>query len=457
MTHPCRLLFKRGTVTLFVRFDHYNQQGIRVNRIAGFVFMTFFVGLSAQTFAQIVIARQTIIIGIATVEAGDSLREIDHAARMAAAEINAEGGIWLTDPAQKGLHIVPSISADGFESRLENHPLEAEIIKFSSSAGGVNVAEDRIKLEQFIMQKDPAALIVGALSNEQSLMAATVCAELVVPLLFTAIADSDLEKSLQIGLPARKLVFHTAPTIDYVADFLSGAITHWGAPHDLKRLYLLSERIPWAQEVAGRIIDRALNSPVLEAIGHQHYPVDWVVFKKELKTIDLLLIVGESLGPNLLHALAESPVSLPMIVFVNPRLSSGKPQKSENVVEQGQGRVVFALGSIPSSKYPPSQSFHTNYRKTYGESIHSSQATAPIYDAVHLLKDALVDANSKMANDVIAAMERANRIGVMGRLRFDERHHLKFGLDPTESATSVLVVRSPAGHLRIVYPPGLAE
>ncbi len=57
----------------------------------------------------------------------------------------------------------------------------------------------------------------------------------------------------------------------------------------------------------------------------------------------------------------------------------------------------------------------------------------------------------------MAEIEKTDRQGVMGRIKFDEGHQVIYGTDPAQTAVAVFFQWTEDGKRKIVYPPSLAE
>ncbi|MBC8459109.1 MAG: ABC transporter substrate-binding protein, partial [Deltaproteobacteria bacterium] len=123
----------------------------------------------------------------------------------------------------------------------------------------------------------------------------------------------------------------------------------------------------------------------------------------------------------------------------------------------GLMNAIFEIGNIPSAKYAPAKKFYDSYKKRYGKAIQSGHGPAPSYESVYILKEAIEKAGSLDADAIVAAIEKTDRIGVMGRIKFDEGHQVIYGTDPAQTATGCFFQWTKDGKRKIVYPKTLAE
>ena len=73
------------------------------------------------------------------------------------------------------------------------------------------------------------------------------------------------------------------------------------------------------------------------------------------------------------------------------------------------------------------------------------------------MAEAIERAGSLEADAVVSALEKTDRMGVMGRIKFDEVHQVPYGLDFREAAIGAGIQWTETGERVIVYPPILAE
>ncbi|NIQ39905.1 MAG: hypothetical protein GTN81_15145 [Proteobacteria bacterium] len=111
---------------------------------------------------------------------------------------------------------------------------------------------------------------------------------------------------------------------------------------------------------------------------------------------------------------------------------------------------------MPTKKVPESRKFWRNYKKRWGRELQSGHGPAPSYDAVYVLADAIERAGTLNADDLVAALEKTDRMGAIGRIRFDKGHQVTFGTDPSEGAIGS-VIQWRRGKRVIVFPDSLAE
>jgi branched-chain amino acid transport system substrate-binding protein len=119
---------------------------------------------------------------------------------------------------------------------------------------------------------------------------------------------------------------------------------------------------------------------------------------------------------------------------------------------------ILEIGnSISSPKVPKSQAFTTKYRAVYGTDIQSGHGVSPAYESVYILAEAIKRAGSLHPNAIAIQLERSNRRGVIGRVKFNPEHQVIYGIDPKETAVGAVIQWTEDGKRRIVFPDSLAN
>jgi branched-chain amino acid transport system substrate-binding protein len=124
----------------------------------------------------------------------------------------------------------------------------------------------------------------------------------------------------------------------------------------------------------------------------------------------------------------------------------------------GAVEVVYELGSaVASDKVPASVEFYDKYKKTYGKEVQSGHGPSPSYEAVYIVTEAIERAGSLDPDAIAAELKKTDRMGVMGRVRFDDGNQDIFGFDPKETAVAAVFQWTDDGKRKIVFPESLAD
>jgi branched-chain amino acid transport system substrate-binding protein len=142
--------------------------------------------------------------------------------------------------------------------------------------------------------------------------------------------------------------------------------------------------------------------------------------------------------------------------FISP-LAGPAAWKSFDQKIAGAMNSIFEIGNVPCPKVPKSVEFFEKYKKKYGKPIEAGHSPAPAYEMVHILKEAIERAGSIEGDKVVPELEKTDRMGAMGRIRFNKGHQVVYGNDPKETALGCMIQWRAPGERVVVYPQAVAE
>ena len=120
-----------------------------------------------------------------------------------------------------------------------------------------------------------------------------------------------------------------------------------------------------------------------------------------------------------------------------------------------QGRASLTVDPIE-----PELANGTVGREAVGERralLTTGHGPAPAYESVYILAEAIERAGSLDPDAVVAQIKKTDRMGIMGRIRFDEGNQVIYGFDPKETAVAAVFQWTDDGKRRIVLPESLAD
>jgi branched-chain amino acid transport system substrate-binding protein len=123
----------------------------------------------------------------------------------------------------------------------------------------------------------------------------------------------------------------------------------------------------------------------------------------------------------------------------------------------GALNCIFEVGNVPVPKVPKSVEFYDSYKKRYGVPIEAGHSPAPAYEMVYILKEAIEKAGSIDGDKVVPELEKTDRMGAMGRIRFAKDHQVVYGEDPKETALACMIQWRKPGKRAVVYPQSIAS
>jgi len=381
-----------------------------------------------------------IIIGVPTflgsIEGGESLKAVT----MAAEEINAKGGVTI-----KGA----------------KHLIKIEASEIRDGAPGVPVPEALLGIEKIILDKKVHAIVVGPFRSEALMASMDLLAKYKVPMLGTIAMTPASEQKIIENPEKYKYIFRVSLNVKYWAGLLMGVMNQLNQEFGFKKVYLMNQDVLWARGTAGALKGWYQKSG-WEVTGHDEYPTGASDFSsglmkaKEQKSQILFTCFDMPQSGILVKQWKSIRVPALMAGFISP-MAGEVAWKTFDAQIGGLLNAIFELGNMPSEKYSPAMAFYEAYKKKYKDPIQSGHGPAPSYESVFILKEAIERAGTIEADAMVAALEKTDRVGVMGRIKFDKGHQVVYGSDPTKEATAVMFQWSEAGERRIVYPAALAE
>jgi len=387
------------------------------------------------------LAAEPIVLGVPTslgfLEGKESLRAVE----MAVAEINAKGGVKLGN---------------------STAPFEVASLDIRDAAPGVPVPEALLGLEKIILEKKPTALVVGPFRSEALLAGMDIIAKHKVPLLGTIAMTPGSEAKIKANPEKYKYIFRVSLNVVYWAKLLGGTMQMLKDQFGFNKVYILNQDILWARGTANAMKKRYFLKTGWEVLGHDQFPTGYSDFSSAL-------MKAKASGATVLFTCFDMPESGVLVKqwksLKVPGLIAGfiSPMAGPSAWKTFHGKIgdllnaIFEVGNIPSAKYAPAKRFYEAYLHRYGEAIQAGHGPAPSYEAVYILKEAIERAGSLDADKLVAALEKTDKQGVMGRIRFDEGHQVVYGTDPSATATACFFQWTDEGGRTIVYPNSLAE
>lgn len=413
--------------------------GKKISLIMVFLALTFLAGFPHAAVAQLK-PGDPIIIGVPTflgsIEGGESLKAVT----LAVEEINAKGGVTV-----KGV----------------KHPIKIEASEIRDGAPGVPVPEALLGIEKNILEKKVHAIVVGPFRSEALMASMDLLAKYKVPMLGTIAMTPASEAKIMENPEKYKYIFRVSLNVKYWAGLLIGVMNQLNKEFGFKKVYLMNQDVLWARGTAGALKGWYGKSG-WEVTGHDEFPTGASDFSSGL-------MKAKATGSQLLFTCFDMPQSgilvkqwksirVPslMVGFISP-MAGEVAWKTFDAQIGGLLNAIFELGNMPSEKYSPAGTFYNAYKQRFKEPLQSGHGPAPSYEAVYILKEAIERAGTIEADAVVAAIEKTDRVGAMGRIKFDKGHQVVYGLDPSKEATACMFQWSESGERKIVYPPALAE
>lgn len=387
-------------------------------------------------------AADPVVIGVPSslgfLEGKEALRAVE----MAVAEINAEGGVQV-----------------GAEKR----PLAVETIDIRDAAPGVPVPEALLGLEKIILEKKPAALLVGPFRSEALMAGMDIIAKYKVPMLGTIAMSPASEAKIKEDPEKYKYIFRTCLNAKFLVKYLAGTMAFVQKQFGFDKVYIMNQDVAWARKTAEITTKVFFEKAGWEVVGHEAFPTGTSDFSSALMKVRakgaqvILPIFDMPQSGTLVKQWNAMKVPALMAGFISPLAGPGAWKTFDEKIP-GAINVNFELGSaVASDEVPSSTAFLEAYEEKYGTPIEAGHGPGPSYESVYILAEAFERAGTLDPDAVVAELAKTDRNGVMGRIRFDEGHQVVYDMDPAEAAVAAVLQWNADGSRTIVFPSAIAE
>lgn len=404
------------------------------------IFMSFF-GLSIGPQVTFVHAAQPIIVAVPTslgfLEGGECLKAV----QMAVEKINGKGGVNV-----------------GGTMR----PFKVESTDIRDAAPGVPVPEALLGIQKIILEKKPTALLVGPFRSEALLAGMDMIAKYKVPLLGSIAMTPASEAKIKADPEKYKYIFRTCLDAKYLIKYLVGTMAFIQKQFGFNKVYMMNQDVAWARGVTKLMADLYFKKAGWTITGHDSYPTGTTDFssglmKARAKGAQVLLPIFDMPQSGILVKEWKS-MRVPALLagFISPLAGPGAWRTFDGKIG-GAINCIFELGSsLGSKKVAQSEAFVRAYEKRWGKPMEAGHGPAAAYESVYILADAIQRAGSLNSDAIVAQLEKTDRMGVMGRMRFDEGHQIIYGFDPSKAAVAAVFQWTEDGRRKIVYPESVA-
>ena len=385
-------------------------------------------------------AADPIIIGVPTSLGFLEGTESHNSVLMAVEEINSKGGVTL-----KG----------------EKHLLKVEAIDIRDAAPGVPVPEALLGIEKLILEKKVKAMVVGPFRSEALLAGMDLIAKYKIPMLATIAMAPDYGKKILENPDKYKYCFRVCLDGAYLVGYLKGSMEFINKEFGFKKVYIMHQDVAWARGTANGL-SGILKAAGWEVLGMDSYPTGAGDFSSALMKI-------RASGAQVILPIFDMPQSgilvkqwntmkVPALLagFISPLAGPGAWKNFDQKID-GAMNAIFEIGNIPVKKVPQSVAYYEAYKKKFHKEIESGHGPAPAYESVYILAEAIERAGSLDPDALAAALEKTDRTGAIGRIKFGKNHQVIFGNDPKETALGVMSQWSKTGTREIVFPESVAD
>lgn len=332
-------------------------------------------------------AADPIKIGVIAETAAISGVGIPNAAKMAAEEINAKGGI---------------------NGRM------IEIVDYDDH----NSAVDAVRAFQRAAQQDKVVAVIASYISEVVLALEPWAGRLKMPMITPGAASNDITKRVHDDYARMKYVFHGYLASTQIADIVCKSAKELLA-HDLhmKTSVVMSEDAAWTIPLDEEYL-KCLPAAGLKVLDHVRLSPDTTDFtpifnKIEGEKPDVMITGISHVGVQPTVQWQQEQVPIPMF-GVSSQATNSTFWKDTNGATEG---VIFNMVSAPDVAVTPKTiPFATKYHQKYGNLPGYAAYTS--YDDVYMWADAIRRAGSTDPDKIVAAMEKTDYVGTIGRITF---------------------------------------
>jgi len=319
-----------------------------------------------------------------------------NAAKMAAANINAAGGI------------------DGKKLELifANDEYKADV--------GAN-AYKKLALS------DKVVAVLGTASSGVSMAIIDQVARYKVPMISTGAASLQLSDKVEADRDRYKYWFRVMHTTDNIAASVGDFIVNFlHKEKGMDKAAILSENAVWAQGVLPPI-KKMMTDAGISIAAEESFDLDTKDFKPMLTKINdsgaQFILDLSSHVDGAIYVKQWGELKGPPMIGLNASGTSSRFWNDTN--HYAVSHVDLIQGSYRADLTPNTVEWYDAYVKEYG--VSPDYTSGYTYDALYILKAAIEGAKSTKPDDLVDALEEADYTGVAARWVFESNHNSKFG------------------------------
>jgi branched-chain amino acid transport system substrate-binding protein len=352
---------------------------------------------------------------------------IPNAAKMAADEINAAGGV---------------------------NGRKIEIVEYDDH----NSATDAVRAFQRAAQQDKVHAVIASYISEVVLALEPWAGRLKMPMITPGAASNDITKRVHDDYDHMKYVFHGYLASTQIADSVcEGAKKLLVADMHMKTAVVMSEDAAWTLPLDEEYL-KCLPKIGLKVLDHIRLSPDTTDFtpiynKIEGEKPDVIITGISHVGVQPTVQWQQQQVPIPMF-GVSSQATNATFWKDTNGATDG---VVFQMVSAPDVAVTPKTiPFANKYKAKYGSLPGYAAYTA--YDDVYMWAEAFRQAGGTDPDKVVAAMEKTDYVGTIGRINFLPKgdtfaHGMRLG----EGYITGLMAQWQKGDIVTVWPDKIAK
>ena len=382
---------------------------------------------TAAMLATPAVAADSLKIGVIAEAQAIAGASIPQAAQMAADEINAKGGI------------------DG---------RKIEIVSYDNHSSSA----DSVRAFQRAVNEDKVNAVIASYISEVVLALEPWASRLKTPFVTPGAASNEISKSVHTDYEKNKYTFHGYLTSAALALSVCDAAKDLLVDQKhMKTAVIMSEDAAWTKPLDVGY-EECLPKIGLKVVDHIRFSPDTTDFtpifnKIEGQKPDVIVTGISHVGTQPTVQWKSKQVPIPMFGIssqaTNETFGKDSNQAAEGVLYQGVSGPGVAVT-------PKSVPFAENFKKKFGN--YPSYAGYTAYDEVYYIADAVKRAGSTDADKLVAALEKTDWEGTIGRVQFYGKddpftHSIKYG----KGLITGLMLQWQDGKQSAVWPKDVAK
>lgn len=407
-----------------------------------FLVSVIFIGFPYSAGAQLK-PGDPIVLGVPTALGSIEGRDGWMAVQMAVDEINAKGGV--------------SVGAT-------KHPLKAYSIDTREHEPGIPVHDALTAAEKLILERKPHAIVLGNFRSEVLLSSMDLISKYKLPYICSIAMTPLLQKKVMDEYDKYKYIFRNCLNAPYLVMYLGGVMEFIKKEFGFNKAYIIVQDMLWAKGT-GKGLENWYKENGWEVLGFDAYATGSSDFSPSLikvraqKTQVIVPIFDMPQSGILLKQARAMQIPALLCGFISPV----SPENAWGVFEgevEGMINMIYEIGPLPVKAVPKSVAFNENFGKKWGEDARkklSGHGPAPSYDAVYIMANAIERAKTVEPDAVVAALEKTDMMGVVGRIKFGKDHQVVYGFDPKETALGCGFQWRKPGTRVVIFPEVVAE
>jgi branched-chain amino acid transport system substrate-binding protein len=352
---------------------------------------------------------------------------IPNAAKMAADEINAAGGV---------------------------NGRQIQIVEYDDH----NSAADAVRAFQRAAQQDKVHAVIASYVSEVVLALEPWAGRLKMPMITPGAASNDITKRVHDDYDHMKYVFHGYLASTQIADSVcEGAKKLLVGDLHMKTAVVMSEDAAWTLPLDEEYL-KCLPKIGIKVLDHVRLSPDTTDFtpiynKIEGQKPDVIITGISHVGVQPTVQWQQQQVPIPMF-GVSSQATSATFWKDTNGATDG---VVFQMVSAPDVAVTPKTiPFAEKYKAKYGSLPGYAAYTA--YDDVYMWAEAFKKAGGTDPDKVVEAMEKTDYTGTIGRIVFlPKGDTFAHGMRVGEGYITGLMAQWQKGNIVTVWPDSIAK